>query len=109
MRLWRKEIIKILTSSATGGLCIRGFRRQCEEECRAYLALRFDPDSPAMRLHDFLANGQPEAGTGRKIADVKTLKRLEDLIPIPRVNADTVVAHSKTPMISLALGRYVNV
>ena len=39
---------------------------------------------------------------------MKTLKGQEDLIPILRINPDTIVSHRKTPSIAFPLSRYVH-
>ena len=85
------------TPSAT---CALYFGRQCEKKCGARLRLRVNPNCSTVRLHNLLANRQSQADTRSWSAEVKTLKGQEDLIPILRVNADTIVSHRETPSIT---------
>ena len=57
-----------------------------------------------MLFYDLLANGQPDARTGICAARVQPLEHLEEPRGLGQINADTVITHSKLPVLGLAPG-----
>ena len=58
-----------------------------------------DPDTAAMELDDFFADGQADAGAGVFAAGVEALEYDEDAVEGFRVDADAVVLDRESPLV----------
>jgi hypothetical protein len=76
-----------------------------EEKGGAPAFLRFHPEAAAMTFHNFLADGQPDAGAGILRPAVQALKNHEDALLVSRSDADAVVPDCKPPGAVVFLGR----
>ena len=65
---------------------------------------RFDPDSPAVAVHDFLADRQTDARAVILLAGVQAMEHLKDMVLKPGVDTNTIVCAPRTAN-SLPRGR----
>ncbi len=55
--------------------------------------LGLDPNLPAVALHDFFADRQPNAGAGILLACVQSLENLENAVKVLWLHSDAIVTH----------------
>ena len=70
--------------------------------------LRFNPNPSPVAFHHFLADRQSDAGAGILPIRMQALKDHENLVRVLWIQADTVIAHCKSPFLARALGGDVN-
>src|SRR5580704_17392423 len=76
---------------------------QCKGECGTTAQFRFHPDPPAISLHDFLTDGQPDSAA-RIFAAMQPLEQSENLLLIVALNSDAVVGDRNLPHRAVGLG-----
>ena len=74
----------------------------------ALAGLRFHPDSPAVAIHDSLADRQADARARVLRAGVQAFEDQKDAIQRLGGNADAVVAHGEQPMVFVPRGVHVD-
>src|SRR5512132_1609815 len=74
-----------------------------ERERGALARLGFYPYASTMALHNFLADGQTDAGSGIFVPRVEPLKNDEDPIGILWIDPDAMITHGKYPFACRAL------
>src|SRR5438046_4660460 len=75
---------------------------------RPFALLGLHPDSPAMPLDDFFANGKPNSRPRILIARVQPLKDDKDTLKVLFWDADAIIAHCKVPNTRLLLDTNAN-
>src|SRR6267378_7332782 len=70
-------------------------------ERAAGAGLRADPDTPAVALRDFLADGEPDAGSRVLAHRMQALEEHEDALEVLRLDADAVVGDADVPLARL--------
>src|SRR5688572_26385154 len=91
---------------ASALVIVRSPRLRNGEEERAALTQRgFYPDPAPVPMHDASADGQPDAGSGKRLLGVEPAKDLEDLRLMRGIDSDPVVSDREHPLGVLPLGR----
>ena len=70
----------------------------------AFIRYRLYPDPSAHLVHDFLGDGQSDAGTGILVAVMEPLKDYEYPFKVPGIDTDAVVRNGEVPVRSVLLG-----
>src|SRR5262249_11999024 len=82
--------------------------RQGDVESGTLIERRFQPHTALMILHDLTANGESESGALVLLIAVKAFERIEDLLVIPGVDSDPVVANAEDPLPACEPGFHVD-
>src|SRR5262249_54627477 len=72
--------------------------REGKEDRRPLASPRFYPDAPAVLLHDFLADRQPDPRPRIFTARMQALEELKNPPRVLRRDADAVVTHGEHPL-----------
>jgi hypothetical protein len=65
--------------------------------------LRFDRDTAAVALDDFLADGQPDASASELIPFVQPLEHAENPFEVLRIDSQAVVFYREVPFLAAIL------
>src|SRR5690348_6005238 len=73
-----------------------GTNWKCEEERRAMIWLRFDPNAPCVSFYYRSTQGETYAGS-LSSCRIQPLEHRKDPLMVFRINTDAIVTHSKYP------------
>src|ERR1022692_1043506 len=74
--------------------------RNTEEKCRSMSGCGLHPDLASVALHNFLADGEPDASAGKLFGTVQALEEDENALGVLRLDANAVITHRKDPAVS---------
>src|ERR1039458_8983579 len=58
------------------------------------------PDLASVALHNFLADGEPDASAGKLFGTVQALEEGENALGVLRLDANAVIAHREDPVVA---------